>query len=165
LPGPANDVPHPDIGAPGIMVGQKEAFDASLQGQLHRFFIGGVAPAPVGGHVLGEVLGVMNQQVRALGEFDKIREAVAAVQAEFVVGDEHQGLALLPEAEPQAPLGWFKGRESISASSNTREVRAILLMKLVWAFSCSKATGKKPSPMWSSKTRFKAWKARGQPSI
>ena len=72
------------------------------QGQFHGVGKAGMAPSPVGFNLFRQVLGIMDQQITALGKFGKICRLPPqrSVGREFVIRQKNQATAVLTILNP-----------------------------------------------------------------
>ncbi len=72
LPGQGHDLFHLRIAAAGIVMGEEQVVHLRLLGQGHHLIIGGMSPAPAFRDFLGQILGIVDQQVAAPDKIQQI---------------------------------------------------------------------------------------------
>ena len=89
-----------------LAAGIQAMADAGIEGESHRVRVYGMAPRPCQTVFLRTVFGVVDEEVRSLGEGDVIlvHQASRMPVRKFVVGQKHEGFSLCFKTVSRSPI-------------------------------------------------------------
>ncbi len=95
------------IGAIRVMMEQHQVFDLGGYGQLPCLKYQAMSPAMLGGHIAGDILGIMDQDIGALTKCRKVCKRIALVvrRLQFIIGKVDDRFPRMVQTIPH-PTPW-----------------------------------------------------------